>query len=125
MVEIILEKGDCALIKRGNNVKEYAVVRGLDKKNCTWGHTIAYYGYEFEGKKTENDEAEQLTKALDCFRCHTEDNYIHRSRLEELATLFKDGLMEDDEENAMEYFEETCEMTDAEKKYFGIESEEE
>jgi hypothetical protein len=41
-------------------------------------------------------------------------------RLSELATLFKDGLMEDDKEAAMEYFEDTCEMTESEMEYFGI-----
>jgi hypothetical protein len=47
-------------------------------------------------------------------------------RLSELATLFKDGLIEDDEQSAMEYFEDTCEMTESEMEYFGIiESEEE
>lgn len=46
-------------------------------------------------------------------------------RLTELATLFKDGLIEDDRETAMEYFEETCEMTEQEMEFFGIENEEE
>lgn len=61
--------------------------------------------------------------AVDSFRYCTEPNYITRSRLEELATLFKDKLIEDDEESAMEYFNEECEMTDEEKEWFGIESE--
>lgn len=46
---------------------------------------------------------------------------ISRNRLEELATLFKDGLIFDDRESAMEYFNEVCEMTDEEKEWFGIE----
>lgn len=46
---------------------------------------------------------------------------ISRSRLEELATLFKDGLISDDRESALEYFDEVCEMTDEEKEWFGIE----
>lgn len=48
-------------------------------------------------------------------------NYISRTRLEELATLFKDGLISDNRESAMEYFNEVCEMTDEEKEFFGIE----
>ena len=48
-------------------------------------------------------------------------NYISRTRLEELATLFKDGLISDDRENAFEFFENCCEMTDKEKEWFGIE----
>ena len=46
---------------------------------------------------------------------------ISYGRLSELATLFKDGLLEDDVESAMEYFIETCEMSDVEFEYFGIE----
>lgn len=45
---------------------------------------------------------------------------ISRERLEELATLFKDGLVEFYEDAAMEYFDEVCEMTDEEKEIFGI-----
>ena len=37
-----------------------------------------------------------------------------------LAGMFKDGLIEDDYDSAMEYFSENCEMTEEEKIYFGI-----
>lgn len=50
----------------------------------------------------------------------TNANYIPRPRLEELATLFKDGLIEDDEEQANIYFDEICEMNESEKNFFGI-----
>ena len=55
------------------------------------------------------------------------DRVMSQSRLEELATKFKDGLMQDgDVSYAMEYFDEECEMTEEEKEWFGItESEEE
>lgn len=56
-----------------------------------------------------------------CSECKINPNYIPRTRPEELATLFKDGLIEDDKESAMEYFNEVCEMTDEEKEWFGIE----
>ena len=46
---------------------------------------------------------------------------ISYGRLSELATLFKDGLLEDDIESAMEYFSDTCEMSDEEFDYFGLE----
>lgn len=45
-------------------------------------------------------------------------------RLSELATQFKDGLIEDGEEEAMIYFNETCEMTESEMEFFGIEESE-
>lgn len=58
-------------------------------------------------------------------KCKINPNYIPRTRLEELATLFKDGLISDDRESAMEYFNEVCEMTEEEKSFFGIGSTEE
>lgn len=60
-----------------------------------------------------------------CGECKINPNYIPRTRLEELATLFKDGLISDDRESAMEYFNEVCEMTEEEKSFFGIGSTEE
>lgn len=123
--ELIMEEGDYALILRGNKMKEYAVVNRLDKKSGSWGHTVAYYAYEYDGMKLDL-QARAFANAIDCFRMKTEGDYITRSRLEELATLFKDGLIEDDEYEAMIYFDETCEMLEHEKRFFGIgESEEE
>ena len=66
-----------------------------------------------------------LSAALENFRVKTEDNYVSRARLEELATKFKDGLIEDDRESAMEYFEYECEMTEEEKEWLGITENEE
>lgn len=120
--EVILEKGDYALILRGSRMEEYAVVNGLNKERGDWAWTCCYYNFsEF----APIDKAEALFLALDYFRMRTETNYIPRCRLEELATQFKDGLIEDDEESAMEYFDEVCEMTDEEKEFFGIETESE
>ena len=61
-----------------------------------------------------------LSAALELFRVRTERNYISRARLEELATKFKDGLIEDDRESAMEFFEEECELTESEYEWLGI-----
>lgn len=46
---------------------------------------------------------------------------ISWERMSELATKFKDGLELDDNEEALKYFTEECEMTDKELEYFGIE----
>lgn len=46
---------------------------------------------------------------------------FHDAGLKELATLFKDGLISDDRESAMEYFDEICEMSEEEKEWFVIE----
>ncbi len=116
--EVLLEKGKYALILRGTKMEEYAVVSGLDKERECWDWTCCYYNF---GGFTQIDKTEALSLALDYFRMKTEKNYISRSRLKELATQLKDGLLEDDKESAMEYFDEVCEMSDEEKKWFGIE----
>jgi hypothetical protein len=74
------------------------------KENQQWDH-----GHYFDN----------LDSALNYWheKVMNEPNYY---RLSELATLFKDGLMEDDEQSAMGYFEDTCEMTESEMKWFGI-----
>ena len=58
----------------------------------------------------------QLQVAVD----HLFERVVGHNRLSELATKFKDGLMEDDVESAMEYFEDECEMTEQEMEWFGI-----
>ncbi len=125
--EIILEEGEYALILRGNELKEYAVVRGLDKKMGTWDGTVWYRGFEFRGAKISGcTQPEVLSCALENFRSLTEKKYISRSRLEELATLLKDALLEENEEGAaIEYFDEVCEMTEIEKNFFEIKTVEE
>lgn len=113
----LFKKGDYALIQRKNAMDEYAVVRFLDEEKGEWGYTCTYYNF---GEYSNLSESKALMLALDDFLARTENEYISRSRLIELATLFKDGLIQDDEESAMEYFNETCEMEDHEKDFFGI-----
>ena len=120
--EVILEKGEYALILRGSRMKEYAVVNGLNKKTGEWCCTCCYYCFYCEGVQAPCTQAEALALCVDYLRMRTENDYIPRCRLEELATQFKDGLI-DDEEQALIYFDEICEMTDEEKEFFGIESE--
>lgn len=45
-------------------------------------------------------------------------------RLVEIASLAINGLREDDEDSAMEYFRDTMELTDYERDFFGIPTEE-
>lgn len=113
---VIEEKGSIALIRRGETNSEYAVVEGLVAKEnrmyngTDWSSTIDYWNCSIQG----------LQNAIECFREKTEKDYIPRHRLEELATLFKDGLIADDKESAMEYFNEVCTMSDEEKSFFDI-----
>ena len=115
--EVIFEKGNYSLIVRRNNLDEYAVVHGLNKEGGEWNYTVRYWNF---GEYSSISKCEALALALDCFRTKTEEDYISRSRLEELATKFKDGLLEDDYCSAMEYFKGECEMSESEMKWFGI-----
>ena len=120
--EVLFEKGDYALVKRGSEMTQYAVVYCLDNANKCWGCTVGYTDF---GKYSSLTEIEALQDMIELFRMRTETDNIPRCRLEELATQFKDGLIVDDEESAMEYFDEVCEMTESEKEFFGIETESE
>ena len=117
--DLIMESGEYALILRGSRMKEYAVVNGLDKAKGSWAWTCIYYNF---GEFSPLSQAEALAMAVDYFRNRTEENYIPRCRLEELATKFKDGLYGADleTEEYEEFFNEECEMDDYEKKFFEI-----
>lgn len=43
--EVIMEKNGYALIKRGINLEEYAVVSRLNKETGSWAHTCVYYNF--------------------------------------------------------------------------------
>lgn len=125
-MEIILQKDNYALIDRGNQLKEIAVVYGLNEDKGEWEHTCNYWSYEYNGSPTGcMSKAVALSYGLELFRAKTEENYISRPRLEELATQFKDALLEDDKFSAMVFFEDFCEMSETEKEWFGIDEEEE
>lgn len=117
--DLIMESGDYALILRGSRMKEYAVVNGLDKAKGSWTWTCTYYNF---CECSPLSQAEALSKAVDYFRSRTEENYIPRCRLEELATKFKNGLYGADleAEEYEEFFNEECEMDDYEKNFFEI-----
>lgn len=64
-----------------------------------------------------------MQNAIDSFRARTEITYIPRSRLEELATQWKDTLLEEcnmTDEEQYEYFMNECAMDDAELEFFGL-----
>lgn len=119
---VILEKGDYALIERGVLNPEYAVVYGLVPENerkykgSDWSGTVSYTRHNVEG----------LAATLDLFRSRTEIDYITRQRLEELVTKFKDGLFGTDleDEEYEEFFTDECKMEDYEKEFFGIKEKE-
>lgn len=115
---VILRKDDYALLQSESDT-QYAVVSGYNPtqpEDQQWSHGIYFTYFQNNHKKML-----YLQSAYDCFMKKVNVDYILRCRLEELATLFKDGLISDDRESALEYFNEVCEMTDEEKEWFGIE----
>ena len=113
---IILRNGRYALLEMET---QYVVACGFDEtlpENQQWSQGYYYTHWN----TSEIVKQRMLSVALECYRTLTETDYIPRYRLEELATLFKDGLIEDDEESAIEYFNEVCEMSESEKDFFGI-----
>lgn len=120
-MEIILQKGNYALIDRGNQLKEIAVVYGLNEEKGEWEHTVDYWSYEYNGNPTGcMSKTIALSYGLELFRVKTEEDYIHRNRLEELCTKFKDALYEADEEYADDFVEQEC--FESEMEWLGIEN---
>lgn len=118
----LLRKGNVSLLQSQNDT-QYCVCRNYNPnaKEDQQYDNGSYFCY-FEDKEWKIC---LLAEALEVFRHRTEECYITRSRLEELADKFKDGLIEDDEESALEYFTEECEMDEYEMEFFGIETESE
>lgn len=113
---IIAQKKEYALIKM-ENTEEYKIVSDICADG-SWAYTVCSWMYGEFGR----EEYLVLQDALDAFRVRTESTYIPRSRLEELATKFKDGIFscDLDEEEYDEFFDDECDMTDEELEFFGL-----
>ena len=117
---LIDEKEQYALILRGESMTQYAVVSGLDKETGSWDWTCCYYDF---GKLSGLTKAEALFKALDYYLMRTNEKHIPWARLSEIATLLKDGLIEDSEEEAYRYMADVAELSDTEAEYLGLDME--
>ncbi len=118
--DLIEAKGQYALILRGEHMTQYAIVCGLDQETGSWDWTCCYYDF---GKFSELTKAEALFKALDYYLMRTNDNHISWARMSEIATVLKDGLIEDDEEEAYRYMADVAELSNTEAEYFGLDME--
>ena len=118
--DLIEAKGQYALILRGEHMTQYAVVYGLDQETGSWDWTCCYYDF---GDFSELTKAEALFKALDYYRMRTDEKYISWARMSEIATVLKDGLIEDDGEEAYRYMVDIAELSDTEAEYFGLDME--
>ena len=114
--EIIAQKKEYALIKM-ESTEEYKIVSDICADG-SWAYTVCSWMYG----KYVREEYLVLQDALDAFRARTENSYIPRSRLEELATKFIDGMFscDLDEEEYDEFFDDECDMTDDELDFFGM-----
>ncbi len=121
-IKILNQKGSWSLVRRGTDVEhDYIAVQNIEMtKDGTYGWG-SHSGYHCPSKNPVEQLA-SLVSALECYRQMTEPNYIPRARLEELATQFKDGLIDDDKYEAWEYFTGSCEMEEHELEWFGIEN---
>lgn len=130
VIDAITNK-NVALIKRGTKYPEYAVVRNLDlnkpmDSDEQWDRTLDYYNPIISNRSN----IECLQKAIECYRVKTEDNYISRARLEEIATKFKDTCFEIGEIEEIgdgtvgESLILSCDLEDYEIEFFGIPKEE-
>ena len=117
---LIEEKGQYALILRGEGMTQSAVVSGLDRETGSWDWTCCYYDF---GKFSKVTKAEALFKALDYYLMRTNEKHISWARMSEIATLLKDGLIEDGEEEAYRYMADAAELSDVEAEYFGLDME--
>ena len=97
---LIDENRQYALVLRGESMTQYAVVSGLDKETGSWDWTCCYYDF---GKFSGLTKAEALFRALDYYLMRTNEKHIPWSRMSEIATVLKDGLIEDGEEEAYRY----------------------
>ena len=117
---LIEEKGQYALILRGESMTQYAVVSGLDQETGSWDWTCCYYDF---GTLSALSKAEALFNALDYYLMRTDEKHISWARMSEIATVLKDGLIEDGEEEAYRYMADVAELSDTEAAYFGLDME--
>lgn len=117
-MNIILRNGRYALLDKGH---EYVVACGFNEEIMEWAQGYYYTHWN----ESENKKMFCLQAAIDYFRRKIDEDYIPRNRLEELATKFKDGLIECDEDFAMEFFEDECDLSESEMEWFGLEESEE
>lgn len=115
--KLIAEKGSHALIQRGNNLQQYAVVSGLNKEAGEWDYTCTYYDY---GRYSELSKEMALFKAVDDFIGRTDGKHISYGRMSMIAGGLIAGLIEAGEWEAYEYMHNILEISDEEAEYFNL-----
>lgn len=118
----ILRKDNYALLQSESDT-QYVVACGYNPdapENQQWDS-----GRYFTYCNNANAKAKCLVNVIDYFQWNTEENYIPRRRMEELATNFKDKMVElaidcnmsdTDFEDELEEFD----LEDYEREFFGL-----
>ncbi|MGN0245041.1 MAG: hypothetical protein ACI4DK_03615 [Lachnospiraceae bacterium] len=106
---VILTKGQYTLLE---NEKEYIVAYKYNKDTQSWAHG-AYFSHFGENER----KFKCLARALDCIRYSTDETFITRARMEELADLAIQTIIED---TGFEDFIEVSEMSVDEAVHFGV-----
>ncbi|MDO5332204.1 MAG: hypothetical protein Q4E99_05940 [Bacillota bacterium] len=123
-IQIMFCLGDYTLItysKGGED--EWCVAYKYDAKEKSWASGTYCYSLESALANMLYKANSDLVKSPHQVEIERKTGLTFE-RLDELATKFKDGLLEDDYEQAMIYFEEECEMTESEMEYLGLSEEE-
>lgn len=84
--------------------------------NCVNWYGNEVYGDVYSSRQDVLNMLDIIEDKSDRYPQFTKD------RLVELLTLAIDGLLEDDEESAREYFRESMEMSEEEAEFFGIDN---
>ena len=120
-IKVILTSGHYTLISyiKGDS-PEWNVARDYNPEDKSW--VAGNYCYSFESALAVFLEKMDSRFVKTDYQIEVEKKYpeLSYARMVELSTLFKDGLLADDEETAMEYFDETCEMSEDEKVFFEL-----
>lgn len=89
---IIMERDGYALIEIGEEVRQFAVVRNLNKEKWEWDYSCGYYHYNTTPWSEPKEVA--FCKALDRF-CGKVYGDIYASRHEILSRAEQRGILDD------------------------------
>jgi hypothetical protein len=118
---------DALVIIEGRYLTDFVVARGykVDKEtgDVSWGHGV-YFSADADSRE---DRLYCLMKATEYMYSTENSEYITHDRMAEIATRFKDAMIEAwmDEDDAIEYVNEDLDMTETEKEFFELNEEEE
>lgn len=106
---VILTKGQYTLLE---NKKEYIVAYKYNEDTQSWAHE-AYFSHWGDSEK----KLDCLNGALDYIRYKTDETFITRKRMKELAYLAIQAIIED---TGFGNFIDVSEMSVDEAVYFGV-----